>query len=179
MAGRARGGVALTLLVLSVLGCGGGASPSGPVGTSGPSASLPILGEAELAVCDGTLRMSEGVARIREIRLRRGAEARVADAFDLVAEGQALVTDYASSRMRTRARTLGFAVTNLAIAVEDLHTTNRVDAAISNIKRRTTALRRSIEGFRTWVGCPDVAGLDLPGDAEASATTGSPSPPVD
>jgi hypothetical protein len=179
VAGRARGGVLLALLALAVLGCGGGASPSGPVATGGPSSSVPALGEAELAVCDGTVRMSEGVARIREIRLRRGAEARVASAFELVAEGQALVTDYAPLGMRTRARSLGFAVTNLSIAIEDLHTTDRVDAAVSNIKRRTTALRRSIEGFRTWVGCPEIAGADTTDDPEASATTDPSGPPVD
>lgn len=178
MGRRARGGVVLTLIAVSVVGCGGGASPSGPATTVGPSASVPVLGEAELAVCDGTLRMAEGVARIREIRLGRAATARVANAFDLVVEGQALVTEYAPSRMRTRARTLGFAVTNLAIAVEDLRTTNRVDAAVSNIRRRTTALRRSLEGFRTWVGCTDVDGA-VAGDPEESPSNGSPSPPVD
>jgi hypothetical protein len=143
------------LLLAALLGCGGGAVPGDPVTSADPSASAQVLGEAELAVCDGTIRMDQGVTRLRSVRLRRGAGGNLVGALDLVLEGQRLVEEYAPSRMRTRVRTLGFAVSNVVIAVEDFRTTDRQQVAASNIRRRTNALRRSIEGFREWVGCPD------------------------
>lgn len=158
MTGRASGTAVLVLLVATLVGCGSGSAPGGPVASADPSASMPVLGEAELAVCDGTVRMSEGVTRLRSVRVRRGAGNSLGGALDLVLEGQRLVEEYAPSRMRTRVRTLGFAVTNVVIAVEDFRTTDRQQAAASNIRRRTNALGHGIEGFREWVGCPDPEG---------------------
>lgn len=163
MGGQAGRVVVLTLLISVLAGCGGGAAPAEPTATSGPSSTAPVLGEAELAVCDGTIRMSQGVAILRAIRLRRGAGDDLAGALETILEGQRLVLDYASSRMRTRVRTLGFAVTNVTLAVEDFRTTGHRGTAASNIKRRTTALRRAIETFRSWVGCPDPTTDGPPG----------------
>lgn len=180
---HARRWVLVTPLLATVVGCGGGAAPATPAPTIDPSASAtPALGEAELAVCDGAARMSDGVTMIRTIRLRKGADGRLASALDLVGEGQRLVLDFAPARMYVRVRTLGFAVTNLTIAVEDLQTTDRLDAAVSNVKRRTTALRRAIDGFRAWVGCPgptaegadpepSAAGAEGGAGAEGAAAT--------
>jgi len=162
--------VVAPLLAASVIGCGGGAAPSVPLPTADPSASIPVLGEAELAVCDGVARMTEGVERFRTTRLRKGADARLSGALDLVTEGQRIVIDFAPTRMYTRVRTLGFAVTNMTIAVEDFGTTDRLDAAASNIKRRTTALRRAVDGFRTWVGCPDPTIDDAAPEPSASGS---------
>jgi hypothetical protein len=154
--------------------CGGGSGTAGPGSTISPSSSAPVLTEDELAACDGTLRMAQGVAQLRSVRLRRGATGHLTSALDLITEGQRLVVDYAPGRMRTRVRTLGFAVTNLTIAVEDFRTTDRVDAAASNVKRRTTALRRAIDSFRTWVGCPGQAPSDGAADASGAPATGDP-----
>ena len=159
---RHRAGRSLTLAVLAlviVAGCGGGAAPTGPGATGAPTASVPPLGEAELAVCDGTLRMGDGVTRLERTRVRRGAGNDLASALDLVLEGQRLVLDYATGRMRRQVRTLGFAVTNLTIAVEGFRTADRLQAAASTIRRRTSGMRRAIDNFRSWVGCPaPVAG---------------------
>lgn len=154
MSGRLTAATIIVLLVAVLAGCGGGAAPAPTSTPPGPSASVPVLGEAELAVCDGTVRMDEGVRRLRSIRLRRGAGNSLVGALDLILEGQRLVGEYASSRMRARVRTLGFAVTNVVIAVEDFQTTDRQQVAASNIRRRTNALRRAIDTFREWVGCP-------------------------
>lgn len=142
------------MLVAALAGCGGGTAPIDPVATGGPSSSVPILGEAELAVCDGTIRMGQGVTALRAIRLRKDAGNHLGSALETVLEGQRLVSEYASGRMRARVRTLGFAVTNVTIAVEDYRTTDRFQAAASNVRRRTTALRRTLDSFRSWVGCP-------------------------
>ena len=152
-----RAGRSLTFVVLAVMavaGCGGGAAPTGPGTTDTSSPSAPALDEDELAVCDGTVRMSDGVTRLEGIRLRRGASNTLGSAVDLVLEGQQLVLDYAPGRMRPQVRTLGFAVTNLTIAVEGLRTAERVEAAASNIRRRITSLRKAVDHFRSWVGCP-------------------------
>jgi hypothetical protein len=152
-----RAGRSLTLAVLvaiAVSGCGGGAAPSGSGPSQLPSASVPALTEADLAVCDGTVRMGEGVARLDGLRVRRQSINSIGGALDLVLEGQRLVLDYAPGRMRTRVRTLGFSVTNLVIAIEGLETADRVEAAVATIRRRTTALGRALDNFRTWVGCP-------------------------
>lgn len=175
MGGQAGRWVVLVLLAAIIVACGGGAAPSLPSATTDPSASVPVLGEAELAVCDGTVRMSQGVARIRDARVRRGADGRLESALGLVVEGQQLVLEYATRRMRARVRTLGFAVTNMTIAVEDFRTTDRVEAAASNIKRRATALRRSIESFRSWLGCPGSVADDEAGDDASAAPMEGPS----
>jgi hypothetical protein len=172
---RRRAGRWLTLSLLAALllvGCGGAASPTTPQASVAPSASIAVLGEAELAVCDGTIRMGQGVTMLRETRLRRGAANRLTSGLDTVVEGQRLVLEYATARMRTRVRTLGFAVTNMTIAVEDYQTTDRLDAAASNIKRRTTALRRAVDSFRSWVGCPPpVADDAAPATTDPAATS--------
>jgi hypothetical protein len=98
--------------------------------------------------------MGEGVARLEGIRMRRGAANTLGSALDLVLEGQRLVLDYAPGRMRSQVRTLGFAVTNLTIAVEGFRTGDRLEAAAATIRKRTAALRRAIDHFRTGVGCP-------------------------
>lgn len=168
MTGRVRWWSVLALLAIVLVGCGDGSTtPSVPAPTGGPSASAPILGEAELAVCDGTTRMNQGVDELHQVRLRRGAGDSLTSALDRVVEGQRLVLEYATGRMRTRVRTLGFAVANITIAVEDFRTTDRYDEAAANIKRRTTALRRAVEAFRTWVGCPEDT------TTEASAAPGA------
>jgi hypothetical protein len=154
---RRRAGRSLVLAVLAavvVTGCGGGAAPTGPNTTDVPSPSVAPLSEAELAVCDGTVLMREGVARLERIRVRRGAGDSIVGALDLVLEGQRLVLDDTPGRLRQQARTLGFAVTNLTIAVEGFRTTDRMEAAAATIKRRTTALRKAIDTFRASVGCP-------------------------
>jgi len=166
------------LLAATLVGCGGAATPSAPASSPGPSASAAALGEAELAVCDGTVRMAEGVTSLRSIRLRRGAETRLTSALDLVTEGQRLILDYAPGRMATRVRTLGFAVTNMTIAVEDFRTTDQLDAAAANVKRRTTALRRAIDAFRVWVGCPSTAS-DPTGASPSAPGSADPSSPLD
>jgi hypothetical protein len=170
---RRRTGRTLVLALVAavgVVGCGGGATaPTDPGVTDSPTASARVLGEAELAVCDGTIRMGQGVTRLRQVRIRRGAADRLGSALDMVLEGQQLVLDYQPGRMRSRVRTLGFAVTNMTIALEDFRTTDRYDAAASNVKRRITALRRAIDSFRSWVGCPDPD----PGGQAAAATSGA------
>jgi hypothetical protein len=115
---------------------------------------VPALTEADLAVCDGTVRMGQGVSRLERLRVRRQSINSIGGALDSVLEGHRLVVEFAPGRMRTRVRTLGFAVTNLTIGVEGLETSDRMDAAVALIKRRTTALRRAIDNFRSWVGCP-------------------------
>ena len=94
------------------------------------------------------------MTRLEGIRLRRGASATLGSALELVLEGQRLVLDYAPGRMRPQVRTLGFAVTNLTIAVEGFRTTQRIEAAASTIRRRITSLRRAVDHFRSGVGCP-------------------------
>ena len=164
---RAARWLVLSLLAALVLvGCGGSGGPTAPGSSVAPSASAAVLGEAELAVCDGTTRIGEGVTHLRSIRLRRGAADRLGAALDMVVEGQRLIVEYATSRMRTRVRSLGFAVSNITIAVEDFQTTDRVEAAASNVKRRTTALRRAVDGFRSWVGCPGATGDHAGGATE-------------
>ena len=166
---RRRAVRSLTLVVLAlvvVAGCGGGAAPTGPGTTGAPTASVPPLGEAELAVCDGTVRMGDGVTRLERTRVRRGAGNDLGSALDLVLEGQRLVLDYATGRMRRQVRTLGFAVTNLTIAVEGFRTADRLEAAAATIRKRTAALRRAIDHFRTGVGCAGATAA--PPEAPAS-----------
>ncbi len=167
----------IVLLVAALLGCGGGAAPGEPVTSADPSASVPVLGEAELAMCDGTIRMDQGVTKLRSVRLRRGAGGSLVGALDMILEGQRLVEEYAPSRTRTRVRTLGFAVTNVVIAVEDFRTTDRQQVAASNIRRRTNALRRGIESFRAWAGCPDPDDAAGAPAASADATPGAEATP--
>jgi hypothetical protein len=164
----------LPLLAVATLVACGGATPSAPVASLLPSASSPVLGQAELTVCDGTVQMRDGVTHLRQVRLRRGAADQLGVALDIVVEGQRLVTDAATTRMRTRVRTLGFAVSNMVIAVEDVRTTDRIDAAASNLRRRTTALRRAIDSFRDWVGCPAPGGTN---EADGTTAPGSTGPP--
>lgn len=154
---RAGRSLALALLaVLALVGCDtGGVAPTGPVATDAPTSSVSPLGEPELAVCDGIVRMTQGVTRLEGVRIRRGAAGSLETALDLVLEGQSLVLDYVPGRLRRQVRTLGFAVSNLIIAVEGFRTTNRIEAAAATIRRRTTALRRAIDQFRSQVGCPD------------------------
>jgi hypothetical protein len=157
-------------------GCGGGSGTSGPGSTVGPSSSAVVLDEDELAVCDGTLRMAQGASRLRSVRIRHGAADRLTSAMDLITEGQQLIVEYAPGPMRTRVRTLGFAVTNLVIAVEDFRTTDRIDAAATNVKRRTTALRRAIDTFRASVGCPGEPSIAETDDASALPVPSEPDP---
>ena len=167
-----RAGRWLTLVLFAVTvfaGCGGGAAPTGPGTTDASTASAPALTEDELAVCDGTVRMGDGVTRLEGIRLRRGASGTLSNALELVLEGQRLVLDYAPGRIRPQVRTLGFAVTNLTIAVEGFRTTPRIEAAASTIRRRTTSLRRAIDNFRSWVGCPGASPVP---DASARPSLG-------
>jgi hypothetical protein len=152
-------------------GCGGAVTPTPSQHPEDPAASTLPLTDDDLAVCDGTIRMDQGATRMRQVRLSQAAVDRLQRGLDLVTEGQALVLQYASDRMVARVRTLGFAVTNATIAIEDLRTTERVDASVTNVKRRTVALRRSIDSFRSWLGCPPPAPTTT-----APPDTGSPEP---
>ncbi len=154
---RRRAGRSLALVVIvamAVLGCGGGAAPTGPGATDVATSSAPALSDDERAVCDGTVRMGEAVRRLEGIRVRRGAASTLLSTLESLLEGQRLVLDHAPGRMRSQVRTLGFAVTNLTIAIEGFRTADRIEAAASTIRRRTTALSRAVERFRSWVGCP-------------------------
>jgi hypothetical protein len=165
--GRAGPGMLLALLLWVLLGCGGGA-PGEATPSDQPSASAAVLSEAVLAVCDGTVRMTQGATALQRIRLRQGAAGQLGNALDLVVEGQQLVLDYAPSVLRTRVRSLGFAVTNITIAIEGFRTTNDLATAADTIRRRTTALRRAIDSFRVSVGCP------APGAARSRAAATEP-----
>jgi hypothetical protein len=76
-----------------------------------------------------------------------------------VLTGQDALRQRAPYQMRTRLRSLGLAVTNLALAVEDLRTTDNVDAAATNVKRSSTALGKAIRSFQRWVGCGAIKAL--------------------
>jgi hypothetical protein len=164
------------LLSVLVVACGSGATPApdeSPVGpeASAPSTPLPSLDPTSIAVCEATDVMADGVRRLRELEVRRGNADRLADAFDVVRTGRDMLMERYASSMRTRVRTLDIAVTNMAIAVEDLRTTpsNRMSATTANIRSRITGLRRSIATFREFVGC------DGPSTDDAPAASAGPS----
>jgi len=84
----------------------------------------------------------------------------------------ALVQRAPPYQMRTRLRTLGLAVTNLTLAIEDVQTTARIDVAADNVKRSVTGLGKAIDSFQRWVGCGAA-----PDDADATPDAAAPPEP--
>ena len=164
---RVLGPLAL-VLTLVIAGCGAGSS--GPTTPSRPGATpAPTLDVVDASVCEATLTMEEGLARVKRIKVRRGSRGRLEQAMESVLTGQDALVQRAPYQMRTRLRTLGLAVTNLTLAIEDVRTTARLDAAASNVKRSVTGLGKAIDKFQAWVGC----------DGERSDDAASPAPSVE
>jgi hypothetical protein len=160
------------LVALAVTGCGA-ATPGGPADSAqpnaSPAASLDLDG---IAVCDATVMMEKGLARVRAVKLRRAARSRLEGTLQSVLTGQDALLNRASYRMRTRLRTLGLAVTNLTLAVEDFRTTANIVVAATNVRRASKDLGKAIDSFQKWVGCGDIviptAPPDLSPDEESS-----------
>ena len=163
------GWLLVALLTLVLMACGGAAPPAGPAGSSGPSTSpLASLGPDEIGVCEAMLVMEAGLARVQTVKLRAGARHRLDQAVQSVLTGQDALLQRAPYWMRTRLRTLGIAVTNLVLAVEDFRTTIHLDVAAVNVKRASTQLRKSINSFQRWVGCGALVVPTDPPDASPS-----------
>ncbi len=179
-------GLLLLLLFVCVLvvGCSGSAGPTpgstpswDPSGSPGASTSpAPSLDAADIKVCEATLVLADGVRRMRDVELRRNGGRRLSEAFDTVLAGRDMLMQRYPARMRTRVRTLDIAITNMALAVEDLETTpaSRIGATIDNIRTRITGLRRAIVAFQGWVGCEALAATDEPAGSGTPDVSGAP-----
>ncbi len=122
-------------------------------------------------MCDATVMMESGVARVRAVKLKRGARNRLDGAVQSVLTGQDALLGRAPYTMRTRLRTLGLAVTNLQLATEDFWTTDRLDIAATNVRKATTQLGKAIDTFQRWVGCDSLV---LPSPPPESSPDTSP-----
>ena len=142
----------LLVLVLVIGACGAGSPGSTPPDQPGASPAR-SLDPIDVAVCEATLIMEAGLTRVKAIKVRRNTRGRLEQALQSVLTGQDALRQRAPYQMRTRLRSLGLAVTNLTLAVEDLRTTDNVDAAATNVKRSGTALGKAIRSFQRWVGC--------------------------
>jgi hypothetical protein len=168
-------GPLLLVLMLVVTACGAGSS--GPATSGPPDASpAPSLDVIDAEVCEATFAMEDSLVRVKAIKVRRGTRGRLEQALQSVLTGQDALLQRAPYQMRTRLRTLGLAVTNLTLAIEDVRTTARIDTAASHVKRSATSLGKAIDSFQRWVGCGRA-----PTD-EADASPGpdaSPAPSVE
>ena len=154
MSGRLLAWLLVTVLTFGLVACGGGAAPSSSPASTGPDASpLASLDPQDVLVCEATLLMESGLDRVRAVKLRRGARNRLDQALQSVLTGQDALLQRATYRMRTRLRTLGIAVTNLTLAVEDFRTTIHLDVAATNVRRASTQLGKAIDNFQKWLGC--------------------------
>jgi hypothetical protein len=163
------GWLLVALLTLVLMACGGDAPPAGPAGSYGPSTSpMASLDPDAIGVCEAMLMMEAGLARVQAVKLRAGARRRLDQAVQSVLTGQDALLQRAPYRMRTRLRTLGIAVTNLVLAVEDFRTTVRLDVAAVNVRRASTQLRKAIDSFQRWVGCGALVLPTDPPDASPS-----------
>jgi len=149
-----------------MVGCAGGTpptpSPSVVPGTS-PAASLRT---SELGVCEATSTMDDGLTRLQAITLRRTSRRRLDQALEHILTGQDVLRQRATYRMGSRIRTLGIAVTNLILAVEDFQTTTRYDLAAANVRRSANAMGKAVRSFERWVGCdamPEPVSVPSPG----------------
>ena len=168
------------LLVVVLAGCGSGGAPTSPVasttvGSLDPSASpLPSLDIEDIAVCQATLRMEDGLVRLRAVKLRQGARNRLEQAHQSILTGYDALLLHAQRDMRTRLRTLGLAITNIALAVEDFRTTDRIDVAAANVRRASTQLGKAIDSFQRWLGCDSMV---LPSEPPGSSPSAEPTLP--
>ncbi len=145
------------VLALVLAGCGGGAAPAEPSGSIGPSASpIASLDPAEIGVCEAMLTMEAGLARVQSVKLRAGARKRLDQALQSVLTGQDALLQVAPFQMATQLRSLGIAIDNLEIAVEDFRTTLHLDEAAADVKRSTNQLRKAIDVFQHFVGCDAI-----------------------
>ncbi len=158
------------LLVLVLAGCGAG-TPASPTASLRPGDSpAPSLDDGGIAVCDATLMMETGLTLVAAVKLKRGARDQLEQALQSVLTGQDALRSRASYRMRTRLRTLGLAVTNLTLSVEDFRTTSHISDAAVNVRKATKALGKAIDAFQRWVGCatsviPSASPGTVPDDA--------------
>lgn|GEM_PF-2918121 len=171
------------LLAVVLAGCGAGGAPTGSVasvtvGSPDPSASpQPSLDVEDIAVCQATLKMEDGLVRLRAVKLRQGAQNRLEQAHQSILTGYDALLLHAQRDMRTRLRTLGLALTNMALAVEDLRTTDRIDVAAANVRRASNQLGKAIDSFQGWLGCDSMV---LPSEPPGSNPSADPTlPPHD
>lgn len=185
MSGRGRVLACLLAMSLAVTlaGCGSSGAPASPVasasvGSPDPSASpVPSLDVEDIAVCQATRKMEDGLVRLRAVKLRQGARNRLDQALQSILTGHDAVLLHAQRDMRARLRTLGLAVTNMTLAVEDFRTTNRIDVAAANVRRSGTQLVRAVDSFQRWLGCDSMV---LPSAPPGSSPSVEPSlPPYD
>ena len=164
-----RGWLLISLLTLVMVACSGPGTPTRPTGSLDPGASpLASLDPDDIAVCEAMLVMEDGLHRVQAVKLRAGARHRLDQALQSVLTGQDALLQNASLRMRTRLRTLGIAITNLVLAVEDFRTTIHLDVAASNVKRSSSQLRKAIDTFQRFVGCEALVIPTEPPDASPS-----------
>ena len=163
------GWLLVVVLTLVVVACGGPSAPTRPTGSVDPSASpLASLDPDAVAVCEDMLLMDDGLVRVQNVKLRAGARGRLDQALQSVLTGQDALVQHASNQMSTRLRTLGLAINNLVIAVEDFRTTIHLDVAAVNVRRATTQLRKAGDSFQRWVGCDALVLPTQPPDASPS-----------
>jgi hypothetical protein len=178
--GRLLASLLVVVLTLVLAGCGASGSSNGPTsstdpGSPDPSASpAPSLDVEDIAVCRATLRMEDGLARVQAVKLRQGARNRLDQAMQSVLTGQDALLQHAQYDMRTRLRTLGLAVTNMTLAVEDFQTTDHIDVASANVRRASAQLHRAIDSFQRWLGCDSIV---LPSEPPGSSPSAEPSLP--
>ena len=160
------GWLLVALLALTLVGCSGAAVPAAPSDPTGPSgSSLASLGPDEIGVCEAMLTMEAGLARVRSVKLRAGARNRLNQALQSVLTGRDALLQVAPYQISTRLRTLGIAISNLEIAVEDFQTTLHIDTAAADVRRNSQQLRKAIDTFQRWVGCDALVLPTAPPDA--------------
>ncbi len=165
------GWLLVSLLTLVLVACGG----PGDAGTTelAPSirAASPLasLDPDDVAVCEAMLVMEDGLHRVQAVKLRAGARHRLDQALQSVLTGQDAVLQNATLRMRTRLRTLGLAITNLVLAVEDFRTTvtSRCRGGQREALPAPSCARPSTPS-RRWVGCEALVMPTEPPDASPS-----------
>ncbi|MCY7417607.1 MAG: hypothetical protein LH650_03765, partial [Chloroflexi bacterium] len=127
--------------------------------------------------CQASLKMADWLVHFRAGKLRQGARNRLEQAHQSILTGYDAVLLHAQRDMRTRLRTLGLAVRNMALAVEDFRTTDRIDVAAANARRASTQLGKAIDSFQRWLGCDSMV---LPSEPPGSSPSAEPTlPPYD
>ena len=131
----------LVAVVLALAGCGGGsnASPSPNASDDSPYASGETPGptlNVDPQVCDAMRSLAAAVAAVKAVKLGRTTRDDLLVAFGNVSVAMEDVRRFAPDALRARVRTLGYAVTDLGLSVEDYRTTDRPDLAAPDIDRK-------------------------------------------
>jgi hypothetical protein len=149
----------LVIVLMALAGCGGGSSASpGPASSDDyPYASGETPGptlNVDPQLCAAMHNLGVAVAGVKAVKLKPTTRDDLEVAFGNVNVAMDDVWRFAPDLLNARVRTLGYAVVDLGLAVEDFRTTDHLTQAGPDIDRKGSVVEKALRGLRVATTCP-------------------------